>query len=430
MKRMRSIAMVCGLVAMSAAVMGRGAAAQQAASPSRWAAPAADLAKQIVAIAGPGPATLSVQNTSSIAGDQIASIRRLLEADLRAGGIGVRAAAEGAAIPTALRVTLSQTAKHGLWVAEVQQGAETRVAMTEVALDAGAAAPGASATMTLRKQMVFAGTERILDAQMMGAGPGDIEMVVLMPARIVMYRQSAGAWQEAQSYAFAPALVAASRDPRGMLVMGGAGVSAYLPGAQCDGTPTAAGGLVFACRASDDPWPIGGAIDGQIGSQRAFYDAARDYFSGVLVPAYSGTLPPFYSAAELPRASGAVTVFADIHGHVRMIDRGAQVEVTGSRDWGSDLAAVRSGCGAGVQVLADAAGGQAQGSAQGAAQDSLRAYEINGREAVAVSAAIAFDGSVSALSASSGASGDGAAATAIVRNGNEYEVWRVALGCR
>jgi hypothetical protein len=125
-----------------------------------------------------------------------------------------------------------------------------------------------------------------------------------------------------------------------------------------------------------------------------------------------------------------VTVFADIHGHVRMIDRGAQVEVTGSRDWGSDLAAVRSGCGAGVQVLADAAGGQAQGSAQGAAQDSLRAYEINGREAVAVSAAIAFDGSVSALSASSGASGDGAAATAIVRNGNEYEVWRVALGCR
>ena len=427
---MRSIAMVCVLTAMSATVMGLGAGAQQAAgtADSRWTAPAADLAKQIVVLSGPGPATLSVQNASSIGADQVAPIRRLLEADLRAGGVGVRAAAEGAAIPTALRVTLSQNAKQGLWVAEVLQGTETRVAMTAVALGAGVDAPVAAATMTLRKQMVFASAERILDAQMVGGGAAGAQaassgaqLVVLTPARIVVYRQSAGqhigtaagAWQEAGSFAIAPGTVAATRDPRGVLAVGNAGVSAFLPGVQCDGAASAGGGLGFACRASDDPWPIG--------AQKAFYDSARDYLSGVLVPAFSGTLPPFYSAAEVTRASGTATVFADIHGHVRMIDRGAQVEVAGSRDWGSDVASVHSGCGAGTQVLVDAAGDPAE--------DSLRAYEMSGHEAVAVSAALALDGSVTALHASLEASSDGGAAMAVVLAGDQYEVWRVALDC-
>ncbi len=405
--------MVWVLAAMSARGVG---AQQQAAIPvnTQWATPAADLAKQIAALAGPGPATLSVTNASQITADQVAPIRRLLEADLRAGGVGVRAAAEGAAIPTALRVTLSQSAKQGLWVAEVEQGTETRVAMTEVALDASAAAPGTAATMTLRKQRMFASVERILDAQLVG----DAQLVVLTPARIVVYRQSAGqdtetaagAWQEAQSFAIAPGMVAVARDPRGVLAVADAEVTAFLPGTECDGAARADGKLAFSCRASDDPWPIG--------TQRAFYNSARNSFSGVLVPAFSGTLPPFYSAAEVTRSSGTVTVFADIHGHVRMIDRGAQVEVAGSRDWGSDIASVRSGCGAGSQVLVDAAGDPAE--------DSLRAYEISGHEAAAVSAALALDGSVTALHTTA----DGAAAMAVVRVGDEYEVWRVALDCR
>ena len=129
MRAQRFLISVC-LLALAGA---RDGWAQQ--TGERWAEPAASLSRQIAALAGPGPATLTVQNSSSIAADRVPAVRRLLEADLKADGVTVRAAAEGAAIPTAVRVTLSQTAEHGLWVAEVQQGAETKVAMTEVALE-------------------------------------------------------------------------------------------------------------------------------------------------------------------------------------------------------------------------------------------------------------------------------------------------------
>jgi hypothetical protein len=376
-------------------------------APGRWDGPAADLAKQIAAIAGPGPATLTMRNASSIATDEVKPIRRLLEADLRAGGVTVHNAAEGAAIPTALRVTLSQTARTGLWVAEVQQGAETRVAMVEVPLDAGASTSPA-ATMTLRKQLVIRSAEPVLDAQMLGDGT----LLVLTPAAIITYRLSGGAWQQAQSFAMAPALSSATRDPRGEIVVNSDTVSVFAAGTECD---AASAPQQLHCRAGDDPWPIG--------QQKAFYNASRDYFSGVLVPATNVALPPFYSAAEAPRTGGMATLLDGIDGRVRMLDRGALLDVTGSRDWGSDIAAVRSGCGSGVQILTDAAGD--------AAADTLRAYEINGHEAEAVSAPLDLDGSVTALhTAMLQTTDDGAAAMAVVHNGDGYEVWRVALDCR
>ena len=418
MRRLAAIAMLCALAAMSA----RGAGAQQAAdsASARWAAPAADLAKQIAALAGPGPVTLTVENAESIPAEQVGAIRALLVADLRASGVNVRATAEGAAIPTAVRVTLSQSAKSGLWVAEVQQGTETRVAMTEVLLETASVVP-AQTTMTLRKERVFASAERILDAQMIVNAPAEtmtpeMRLAVLMPQRIAIYRQIAGQWQQVQSFAVAIEMNAA-RDPRGELVQTSVGgMNAFLPGAECDGTAVAGSAWSFACKASDDPWPIGGPIGGPTGVQKAFYNASRNYFSGVLVPAFSGALGPFYSAAELPRASGVATVFSDIRGRVRMIDRGALVEVTGSRDWGSDMASMtRTGCGAGAQVVVDASGETTQ--------DSLRAYEISGHEATAVSAALGLDGTVTALHPSN----DDGAVMAIVRTADEYEVWRVPL---
>lgn len=377
----------------------------QAASPSdeRWAVPSAALAKQIAGLAGPGPATLTVQNSSGMALEQVGAIRRLLTADLQGGGVTVRAAQEGAAIPTAIMVTLSQTAERGVWVAEVQQGAETKVAMVDVPLEVSAVTTGA-ALMTLRKQMVFRGAGPVLDAEVAPAGVMT-ELVVLTPESILVYPQSGGQWGAAKTFAVAHTN-AFPRDVRGRLTADGGVVRAYLPGTVCEGAIDGAG---FACRASDDPWPIG--------VQRGFYVPARNYFSGVLSPAYGGELGPFYSAAEVPEAGGVATVMSDVKGHVRLLERGAQTEVTGSRDWGSDVAAVKSGCGAGTQVLADAAGD--------AAMDSLRAYELRGSEAVAVSQTLEMDGAVTAMWPSA----DGVAATVVTRTAKDYEVWRVAIDC-
>ena len=117
----------------------------------------------------------------------------------------------------------------------------------------------------------------------------------------------------------------------------------------------------------------------------------RAIISRVLLLRVSGVdLPPFYSAGLVPRAAGgAGLLLTGIDGKVQLVENGALKPVAGTRDWGSDFAVLRSGCGAGTQVIASGSGE--------AASDSLRAYEIPAQEAVAVSAPLAMDGTVTAL---------------------------------
>jgi hypothetical protein len=263
--------------------------------------------------------------------------------------------------------------------------------------------------MTLRKERVFTSTEDILDAQLVDGISGTV-LLVLTPAHIETYQRNGDKWQQIRS-SNVNATVITQRDVRGMIVISdSASVHAYLPGRVCEAASAEA---QFQCGDSDDPWPIG--------TRKAFYNTSRNYFSGVLVPAYSGSLPPFYSAAEFVRASGPAVAFSDIRGPIRLLDHGALNDLTGSRDWGSDLASLRSGCSAGTQILSDAAGDLAQ--------DSLRAYEINGHEASAVTAPLPFEGNINAMHTAA----DGTSVSVIVRStvshSAEYEVWRVSLEC-
>jgi hypothetical protein len=99
-------------------------------------------------------------------------------------------------------------------------------------------------------------------------------------------------------------------------------------------------------------------------------------------------------------------------------ENGSLRTVAGTRDWGSDFATVRSGCGAGTQVIASSSGE--------AVNDSLRAFEIPALEAVPESGPLAMDRTVTALWTAQ----DGKSALAVVRNAaGEYEVDRVTALC-
>src|SRR6516162_9831382 len=77
------LAMAMGLI--WAAGQGQG---QQPIGPAgSWDQPVASLADQISGILGPGQARLTVRNLSTISGDDMPVIRRLLEQDLKAHGI-------------------------------------------------------------------------------------------------------------------------------------------------------------------------------------------------------------------------------------------------------------------------------------------------------------------------------------------------------
>jgi hypothetical protein len=122
---------------------------------------------------------------------------------------------------------------------------------------------------------------------------------------------------------------------------------------------------------------------------RAFYNSGRNYFTGVVTPSIGPDLPPFYTAVLLPRSDGGGELLNGIDGKVQFVAGGSLKPVTGARDWGSDFAALNSGCGAGTQIVASGSGE--------AIADSLRAYELPALEAIPASAPLAMDGTVTAL---------------------------------
>ena len=131
-------------------------------------------------------------------------------------------------------------------------------------------------------------------------------------------------------------------------------------------------------------------------------------------------LAPFYQASDIPRPTGTGMLMDGVDGKVTLMESNVLKPVGGANDWGSDFAVIRSGCGSGVQVVVS-------GSGAAAAGDSLRAYEIVGREAIAVSAPLPVEGAVTAIHAAN----DGASATVIVRRDGplRYEVWNGSAFC-
>ena len=224
-----------------------------------------------------------------------------------------------------------------------------------------------------------------------------------------------------------------SRDTRGILLAAENGqvFEAYLPGTACDGANSAAspgGQWSIHCHESDDPWPLAAPALMQMGSApapalKAFYNATRDYFTGIVAPSLGVDLPMFYAAAWFPRAQAPVLLLNGVDGRLELVENAALKPVAGARDWGSDFAALQSACGSGTQIVASGSGV--------AVQDSLRAYEIPSLEAVPASPPLLMGGSVTALWAVP----SGRSALAVVRNAPpagqliQYEVDRVTATC-
>jgi hypothetical protein len=419
---MRLIGVVALVVCWLAGIAELGA--QEPASQSKWAQSAAELAGQIADILGPGQAQLTIRNFSAIESGEVPAIRKSLEQNLKAHGV----MAGGMESANTIRVTLSENARERLWVAEVIQGNETRVAMVHV--DAPAATAFAAFTrIALRKERVVGFVDRNGVAEsgsILSAAEIAGRFVVMFDDRIVISSPGASGWTESNSF---PIDRKMTRDPRGVVLANadGTGFTAFAPGEECvgiysPGAPDATfeNGWMVRCHVSDDPWPLyqsNGASGAPV--LKAFYNTARAYFTGVITPSVGADLPPFYAAGMIPRAvGGAALLVTGIDGKVQIVESGALRTITGTRDWGSDFAVLHTGCGLGVQVIVSGSGE--------AASDSLRAFEIPALEAVAASGPLTMEGAVTAMWTAP----DGKSAFAVVRNAaNQYEVDRVTALC-
>jgi hypothetical protein len=388
---------------------------------SPWDQPSAALVDQIASILGPGQAHLTLRNLSTISSDELPAIRRVLEQYLQSHGISV----SNDEAANLLRITLSENQHERLWVAEVIEGTETKVVMAHLDLDRQLPIQSA-AGIALHKQHILSSHEPILALL-----ETPTNLVTLEPEQIRVYAHATAGWTQQTAVPIHQKRPLA-RDPRGILVAtaDGQGFEADVPGAHCDGiysTGNPAGQWAIHCHESDDPWPVAALVLASGASTRplkAFYNSARDYFTGIVAPNLGIDLPAFYQAAWIPHAATTALLLNVVDGKLLLVEGAGINPVAGARDWGSDFAILQSGCGSGTQIIASGSGP--------AAQDSLRAYEIPALEAIPAGQPLAVDGSVTAMWSAPG----GKSAFAVLRNlprqgqPAEYEVDRVTATCQ
>jgi hypothetical protein len=339
-----------------------------------------ELARKIAAALAPREAvTLSVRNASSLAPAEVAGVRREVENQLRAGNFTLASDA-----PTTVAVTLSENWQGGVWIAEIRRGDKRDTVMVAPTRPRERAA---TTPMGIDRQLILEQPEPILDAVAL-----ENLLIVLEPDEVVFYGRKDARWERRQAIALPQRVW--PRDLRGRLTVEGGVFEAFLPGLACKGKVQPEPGL--ECGESDAPWPVGAPLA-----------KGRNYFE-------AEKLPPFYSAARV----GEYSLAAGVDGRTQWFD-GATAATGAFAGWGSDIAAVETGCGGGRQVLATRPGDSTD-------TDAVQAFEMTGRRPTAVSPPVEFSGPVTAMWPAGPAS-----AVAITRDlkTGQYAAFRISLTC-
>lgn len=400
------------------------------ASAADWNLAEQQLARKIVAVTGPGAVSLTFENRSSLGRRDSDAVQNGMRGALEQLGIRPVKAEQAAA---AVTISLSENPASYVWVAQIRQGAtDSAIVMVSVPRSGRASVARDSMPISLRKTLLWTQDDPLLDLAILDESGTPTHIAVLNAGSVVLYRNQGGKWLQEQIADIAHARPW-PRDLRGRLILGKDHLlDIYLPGVSCS-SGAAGAPVTLSCRETDDPWPIALALSAPVFpsagsadrstpgpvSEAAFFAPTRNFFTGVLTPAVGkfATVPKFYSAAFVPRDKYRLWLFAGTDGRVHMID-GMSDQAT-RLAWGSDIAGVKTACGAGWQVLAPSAGVQAQ--------DSVRAYEFPDRDPVAVSAPVDFPGVISALWTES--RGDTAVAVVRNRETGSYEAYRLDLAC-
>ena len=374
-----------------------------------WSTPVHQLAQKIVADTGPGAVSLTFSNRSSLTRMDVDAIRAALITQLTTAGVRLVNPEQASVV---VQISLSENVQKYVWVAEVQQGSDSKVEIVSVERLDTPAPIHEPVQLTIRKILAWSQDERILDVAVIDSSPPRV--IVLDPNKVAIYALQQGQWQLQQSLPIHHSRPW-PRDLRGRLMLRPDHLfDAYLPGMACTST---AAPISMACRDSDDPWPL--AM--QPAAMNAFFSPSRNFFTGALSPgvAKDRTVVPFYSAAPVPREKYVLWLFAGTDGHLHEVD-GMNNQMLARTNWGSDIAAIKTSCGSGWQILATSSG-------DGTAPDTIRAYEFPDRDPVAASLPTEMNGSVTSLWTES--TGNGVMAVSQNQQTGKYEAYRLAIAC-
>src|SRR5208337_4274003 len=317
-----------------------------------WNGTAQQLARKIVAVTGPGAVTVTVENRSSLAKKDVDAIGGLLLVELEALGARAAKPEQAAAV---VAVWLSENPRWYVWVAEIHQGGgEASVVMVSMPPGDESGFEREAMPVSLRKIPLWEQEDRSLDVLVREEDTAPRHIAVLDGGKVAIYRLKNGKWQLEQSMAVTHGRPW-PRDLRGRVMAAKDHLlDVYLPGVFCKSTTSLP--LALNCRESDDPWPLVATTvvtfpSLSVGSPPvrplgAFYSASRNFFTGALTPGVGRltTVGKFYSAAALPRERYVLWLFAGTDGQIHMVD--GVTDQTVKLGWGSDIASVKTACGA------------------------------------------------------------------------------------
>lgn len=386
-------------------------------SASSMADAARQLAHKIVANAGPGLFAFELTNHSSLYEKSVREVRSALESELHLEG--VQTANSDQSIGS-ITVVLSESLREYVWTAEIAIGSdEKKVAMVSLPRPPTPTTFAGAPMLVLKATLLFAQERPMLDAATVEM-PGGSRLLVLDNSMVTIYHHqgpvSAGRWELEESLPIAQSRIF-PRDLRGRLLLRRDHLfDIYLPGMFCRSASNAGSALTIMCNNSDDPWPLTSEDFGL----RAFFASARNFFTGALSPAIGKVVnvPSFYSAAAIPRSNYTLWAFAAVDGSLHLVD-GITDQLIRNGKWGSDLAAIHSGCGTGTQLLLSANGTPDR--------DSVAAFEIPDRDPISTGSAVDFDGRLTALWPEN----SGASEIAVVKRKDAelYEAYRLSISC-
>ena len=362
--------------------------------PQEWPRAAREMAAKILAITGPVESMhLSTQNGRQQLNDAMAEARRELEKVFLDRAIRLVPAAEDV---FEVALTMSENLQGPVWIAEIRRGDSRNVVMISLPRPAPSG-ENASPSAILQIRPVFQQELPILDLIRF-----EDELIVLDSQNISLYRWADG-WKVLHTDALTgfPDSRPTPRDPRGRLIMRGSSLEVYFPHGllkmSADFT-----GIVEMSRNGIWPWE----------PRDSKLVVGRNYF-------LAEGFPPFYSAVQLGSAAGSRRLVAGLDGKTRLYGPDGEVQAT-FEGWGSEIAAIAQPCGEGSQVLVPIPG-------ENGFPDSIQAYRITDRGAVAISPPTQLPGTVTALWPQSGQ----AAATLVCHNpsAKRYEAFEITVTC-
>jgi len=219
--------------------------------------------------------SLELQNLSPLRAGEWSNFRSLFEAELRKAGVEITG---GTAVEPRVSITLSDSARGLLFVAEVNSGDKRQIAMLGWN---PTASPEEKPRATLTKKFLWAQPEPILDVLLLNS---NTQMLVLSASKVASFRLSGDMWTPSATASLVlPRPV--PRDPRGRIEAVPEGFRVFIPGATCTGSIQP--DLKIVCAPGNETWS-----DGQVrwirdrnllesdSAKGPFYSTAHGLFGG------------------------------------------------------------------------------------------------------------------------------------------------------